>query len=110
MINNSTAVFQEEEDALKPLRQKVQAHTGCCPPQITRCDSKDTVTLVNSHFNEITPFFNLLGAVTQIRCWLEKENLNIFGSSQIILQSLVCNYSTTVCQLCNYHCEYANSD
>lgn len=54
-INNSAAVFPEEEDALKPLTQKVQTHTGCCPTQIARCDSKDTVTPVNSHSNEKSP-------------------------------------------------------
>lgn len=39
-----------------------------------------------------------------------QENQGIVNivSSQTILQSLGCNYSTTICQLCNYRCEYAN--
>lgn len=89
-----------------------KAHTGCCSTQNTRCDSKDTVTLVNRHFKvkfSDKPFFNLLELSLKLGA-VEKRKPQYPGSSQIILQSLVCNYSTTICQLCNYHCEYANSD
>lgn len=45
--NNRASVFQEEEDALKRLRQKSArspAHTGCCSAAVPRCDSQDAVT------------------------------------------------------------------
>lgn len=93
-----------------------EAHTGCCSTENTCCDRKDTVTLDNSRFKGKFPdkpppplFFNLLELSLKLGAGGKKIKPQYLWSSQIILQSLVCNYSTTICQLCNYHCEYANS-
>ncbi|CAJ1087705.1 Hypothetical predicted protein [Xyrichtys novacula] len=70
----------------------------------------------NSHFRPISPQNQnlILDPLRRhsdevLLLLLRDRKAEHLSSSQIILQSLVCNYSTTICQLCNYHCEYANS-